>query len=387
MTCSKGCCARQGKVGPAPSTGEQAPRKAQTRNGWTLPPTHYQLFTWMHYTYFLLVTMGVYIPLLPSFWSLVCYSLIGGDFFLHLVAYVVTTSIDCAHPDIRARGYKDALPRVEKGQGGGYVCYACNLEVDPDDDVKHCNTCNKCIILFDHHCRWLNTCVARRNYLPFFVTVLSGVILLLIIFVLVVFVFVVVYTDPDLLRTAPQYQGLERSRWLFFLPFWPVEGSRITLLVLSGFTVVFSANFLIRLANLLIFHIYLNCRNITTYDYILEDRAKTKQKKEEEERMKEEEERKREMKRKDREEKRLALMKALSDSVQKIRDRKSVETIFFQESSSTSLDTVVNIHEEQSAITMDTIPTTSLHTIDEEQSAITVDTIPTDAAVVAMDVP
>ncbi|XP_063068584.1 palmitoyltransferase ZDHHC11-like isoform X2 [Engraulis encrasicolus] len=351
MTCSKGCCARQGKVGPAPSTGEQAPRKAQTRNGWTLPPTHYQLFTWMHYTYFLLVTMGVYIPLLPSFWSLVCYSLIGGDFFLHLVAYVVTTSIDCAHPDIRARGYKDALPRVEKGQGGGYVCYACNLEV------------------------------------PFFVTVLSGVILLLIIFVLVVFVFVVVYTDPDLLRTAPQYQGLERSRWLFFLPFWPVEGSRITLLVLSGFTVVFSANFLIRLANLLIFHIYLNCRNITTYDYILEDRAKTKQKKEEEERMKEEEERKREMKRKDREEKRLALMKALSDSVQKIRDRKSVETIFFQESSSTSLDTVVNIHEEQSAITMDTIPTTSLHTIDEEQSAITVDTIPTDAAVVAMDVP
>ncbi|ETW06241.1 hypothetical protein H310_02542 [Aphanomyces invadans] len=46
------------------------------------------------------------------------------------------------------------------------TCSTCQTLKIPRS--KHCRVCNHCFARFDHHCIWVNTCVAANNYGPFF---------------------------------------------------------------------------------------------------------------------------------------------------------------------------------------------------------------------------
>ncbi|XP_025689427.1 protein S-acyltransferase 18 isoform X1 [Arachis hypogaea] len=57
-------------------------------------------------------------------------------------------------------------------------CALCDFEVKKHS--KHCRTCNRCIEGFDHHCKWLNNYVGKRNYTTFFLLMISVLLMLII---------------------------------------------------------------------------------------------------------------------------------------------------------------------------------------------------------------
>merc|ERR1719401_428034 len=67
---------------------------------------------------------------------------------------------------------KDMIPSELQGKGFSW-CRTCEIIRPPR--ASHCRECDNCVLRFDHHCPFLNNCIAQRNY-SFFVGFLFSVL-------------------------------------------------------------------------------------------------------------------------------------------------------------------------------------------------------------------
>lgn len=57
--------------------------------------------------------------------------------------------------------------RISLGEEDPIICQSCNLRKSAGG--THCNVCGFCVKGFDHHCSVLQICVARRNFIFFWI--------------------------------------------------------------------------------------------------------------------------------------------------------------------------------------------------------------------------
>jgi len=120
---------------------------------------------------------------------------------------------------------------------------------------RYCSACKKMVPGLDHHCKWLNTCIGKRNYLQFFLLTCFGWMFPLVQFAVCLFVSV----DEETRNEMVARSGVG----IYFL------------VALSG---VLSLGLVQHYGNLFQFHVQLLSKGQGTYLYMLEERKRTLEK-------------------------------------------------------------------------------------------------------------
>jgi len=144
-------------------------------------------------------------------------------------------------------------PGREGEQVTWVYCHFCAADVRAGS--KHCWDCNKCTLGFDHHCVWLNTCVATRNYLAFFTAAAS------------VFVITSLLMGAALAcLVAEHFDSL--GDW------WSEDVEPVSLSILCGGVLILNGPLWISVMILLAFHTYLCYTGMTTLAFLKSRAAK-----------------------------------------------------------------------------------------------------------------
>lgn len=131
-------------------------------------------------------------------------------------------------------------------------------------DTKHCRECNRCVFHFDHHCKWLNNCIGKKNYKLYSILLLSFEAHNLIICTSGGYVLNNLINKGSLYTNLREIIGFKAGGFEFY----------ITLLFVMEIMSVLAS---LAMVQLLGFHIFLAIKGITTYEYILSKRKKSDQ--------------------------------------------------------------------------------------------------------------
>jgi len=151
-------------------------------------------------------------------------------------------------------------------------CWVCQTTVH--EQSMHCKFCDKCVTRFDHHCMWLNTCVGRANYPYFYRTVVSTFAFVVVDAATLVGIVVAYFVQAYGGGAGGEGTGGQVDR----MTNWFGAGVPMVVAIVNivFFIITFGSASL--LGQLFLFHINLQKEDITTYEYIIRENQRKREK-------------------------------------------------------------------------------------------------------------
>ena len=229
-------------------------------NGFELPLDRLQLLSWVICSWLILSYFLLVLPLqtdVTRIWATIVYAL--------LLSIFATLTFYTGGADPVDVTTQRTLQHTPRDIASGELLWCCFCKCKVHKRSKHCGLCNKCVGDFDHHCKWLNNCVGGTNYKNFFRLINSGVLYTGFHFACALSAFIEVLNEAESTPSTVRAGS--------FL----ADVGRTGLLAALGLSLGFAALTGTLLLHLVIFHLYLQYKKMSTYDYILLERARKAQ--------------------------------------------------------------------------------------------------------------
>ena len=199
-------------------------------------------------------TIGFYLLFVPSVvndslrWA--CAGTYGALALTAACAFVVSSGTD-----------PSAAPVGGEAVEEGLYCRFCDARVRRR--AKHCRDCDKCVDDFDHHCNWLNNCVGGKNYRSFFVLVCATFAQVAGQMACGAGLAAWCASDPARARAYVNGEARYVGNGVGFASL--IVGLCVYMVIGIGLLYV--------VGELLVFHLALARKRLSTYDYIVAERA------------------------------------------------------------------------------------------------------------------
>ncbi|CAD8088721.1 unnamed protein product [Paramecium sonneborni] len=92
------------------------------------------------------------------------------DYIFFGITFLFFIFIVCSNPGYQIRR-QESLYTLIKSFDHQDICPICNVIKLPRS--KHCDICQRCVLIYDHHCPWINNCVGAQNHLIFILFLIS----------------------------------------------------------------------------------------------------------------------------------------------------------------------------------------------------------------------
>ncbi|XP_018648848.1 hypothetical protein Smp_008220 [Schistosoma mansoni] len=261
-------------------------------NGWSLPIHPLQCLSWFATAMFSIIYFGILVPSVVTRARIPLFVINAICIGAYIVFNIIAVSINPADTAVREkqklRGNKvSSLDPKHVHVIENFYCNLCELPIS-SSRTKHCKSCNKCIANFDHHCKWLNNCIGSRNYTYFAGIITMACLSLSISTSLSLSLAIAYYSDRPYGYWIQAYHNywqtftngtIEHLNYLItddgVFRIFGLNSSGLVFFIIVIVGCLFTFCIDAFLVHLIIFHIYLYIKGMTTYEFIVLQRQKS----------------------------------------------------------------------------------------------------------------